>query len=141
MTKELKLKNDTILGMLMQIGSILTDAANVENKSKLSTYTTYWLECNKRYFKKIGEEYDELLKGIQSTELFKEFTADKEGKTNEEVFELTKSDKYKEMLENADDEIRDFVNKESTVKVYPIKLSVFELEAKYVSVFMDLIEE
>ena len=115
--------------------------AEVDGTKKLSAITMYWLESNKRYFGKIGEEYDEMLKGIQSTELFKEYMKEKEGKSNEEIMEISKSDKYREMLENADSEIKLFVEKESTVKIYPIKLSIFELEAKYVPIFMDLIEE
>ena len=74
MTKELKIKNDITLGMLMQINNIInTQMAEVDGTKKLSAITMYWLESNKRYFGKIGEEYDEMLKGIQSTELFKEY--------------------------------------------------------------------
>lgn len=121
---------------------IIINIVNALNKidiNKVTIKTAFWMTKNMRNFEAVAKEFDELKKSITSTELFKKYSAELEAAIDEDKAKV--EEKYKELLDDANKELQEFLEKETSVKVYTIAQDLLEgIESKFIPVLFDLIK-
>lgn len=121
---------------------IIINIVNALNKidiNKVTIKTAFWMTKNMRNFEAVAKEFDELKKSITSTELFKKYSAELEAAIDEDKAKV--EEKYKELLDDANKELQEFLAKETSVKVYTIAQDLLEgIESKFIPVLFDLIK-
>lgn len=125
------MKNEIILNIVSALNQI--------DINKVTIKTAFWMTKNMRNFEAVAKEFDELKKSITSTELFKKYSAELESAIDEDKAKV--EGKYKELLDDANKELQEFLAKETSVKVYTIAQDLLEgIESKFIPVLFDLIK-
>lgn len=125
------MKNEIIINIV--------NALNQIDINKVTIKTAFWMTKNMRNFEAVAKEFDELKKSITSTELFKKYSAELEAAIDEDKAKV--EEKYKELLDDANKELQEFLAKETSVKVYTIAQDLLEgIESKFIPVLFDLIK-
>lgn len=125
------MKNEIILNIVSALNQI--------DINKVTIKTAFWMTKNMRNFEAVAKEFDELKKSITSTELFKKYSAELEAAIDEDKAKV--EEKYKELLDDANKELQEFLEKETSVKVYTIAQDLLEgIESKFIPVLFDLIK-
>lgn len=125
------MKNEIILNIVSALNQI--------DINKVTIKTAFWMTKNMRNFDAVAKEFDELKKSITSTELFKKYSAELEAAIDEDKAKV--EEKYKELLDDANKELQEFLAKETSVKVYTIAQDLLEgIESKFIPVLFDLIK-
>lgn len=107
--------------------------------SELNAKTTYWIGRNIRKLEPITSDFNKLLEGIRSDAWYKEYAAEMESKDDEKI-KLAK-EKFKDQVEEADKEVKEWGEKEVEFNFYTIKIENLELPNKFIPSLLDLISE
>lgn len=131
MSEKKTFTNDQLIG----IDSVLKQI----EISELNAKTTYWIGRNIRKLEPITSDFNKLLEGIRSDAWYKEYAAEMESKDDEKI-KLAK-EKFKDQVEEADKEVKEWGEKEVEFNFYTIKIENLELPNKFIPSLLDLISE
>lgn len=123
-----------LINFAQAISQIKLDNANVK--------TVYWISKNLRLIAPIVNEFDTLRKEVTNTVAFKAYQKEFEAATND-TDKKSISEKYKEVIEDADKELKEFVDVEIDMPDwYKIKIDDIEgIEGKYIQLLFDMIAD
>ena len=114
-----------LINLLQAISQIKLDNASVK--------TVFWISKNIRLLSPIVEDFEKLRKEVTETVSFKAYQREFEAALDEDSKKLV-SEKYKEVIEDADSELKIYVDAEVDIPDwYKIKIEDIEgIEGKYI---------
>jgi hypothetical protein len=124
----IKITNNQILGISQTLQTV-----NIE---EINTKTAYWISRNIRISSIVGNEFEKLQADIRNDKWFKELQIDI-GAIGQEKAEL----KWKEQLETSNNELKDYLSKETDIEFYKVSIDDLNIPSKIIPLVMDLISE
>ena len=124
----MKYINNQILGISQTLQTV-----NIE---EINTKTAYWVSRNLRIISVVGTEFEKLQADIRNDKWFKELQTDV-GIIGQEKAEL----KWKEQLETSNNELKDYLSKETDIEFYKVSIDDLNIPSKIIPLVMDLISE